>query len=136
MYLRRVVPSQYAKRVLLMVLAAGVAASAGACGDARGAPEMKVAGGDADRGVRAIGTYGCGACHVIPGIREAIGNVGPPLTSFSRRSIIAGRMPNTVDALVHWIRTPQEVDPGTAMPDLNVTERDARDIAAYLYTLR
>jgi cytochrome c1 len=118
------------------VLIALAAAAAGACGDARGAPALKVEGGDAARGERAIAAYGCGTCHMIPGIREATGMVGPPLTAFARRTIIAGRMPNTADALVRWIRTPQEVDPGTAMPDLNVTERDAKDIAAYLYTLR
>jgi cytochrome c1 len=33
-----------------------------------------------------------------------------------------------------WIRNPQHVSPGTAMPDLNVGERDARDITAFLYT--
>jgi cytochrome c1 len=33
-----------------------------------------------------------------------------------------------------WIRDPQHVAPGTAMPDLDVGARDARDIAAFLYT--
>jgi cytochrome c len=37
---------------------------------------------------------------------------------------------------VQWIRDPQHLKPGTAMPDLAVGERDARDIAAYLHTLR
>jgi cytochrome c1 len=31
---------------------------------------------------------------------------------------------------------PQSVEPGTAMPNLNVNEAAARDMAAYLYTLR
>ena len=34
----------------------------------------------------------------------------------------------------HWIRDPQQVSPGTAMPDLDVGEGDARDITAFLYT--
>jgi len=38
--------------------------------------------------------------------------------------------------LVTWLRHPQEVVPGNAMPDMRLDERDARDIAAYLYTLR
>jgi cytochrome c1 len=33
-----------------------------------------------------------------------------------------------------WIRDPQHVSPGTAMPDLGVGEGDARDITAFLYT--
>lgn len=34
-----------------------------------------------------------------------------------------------------WLREPQRVNPDSAMPDLGVSERDARDMAAYLYTL-
>jgi cytochrome c1 len=43
---------------------------------------------------------------------------------------------NTPDNLMLWIRNPPGVDPLTAMPDTGVTEGDARDIAAFLYTLR
>ena len=43
---------------------------------------------------------------------------------------------NTPANLVRWIREPQAVVPGNAMPDMGVSEADARDIAAYLYTLR
>jgi cytochrome c1 len=32
-----------------------------------------------------------------------------------------------------WIRNPQQVSPGTAMPDLKVGEEDARDITTFLY---
>jgi len=134
MHVRRIVP-RFGGRWLRMIALAGAAASIGACGDARGASARMVQGGDADRGARAIDTYGCGTCHMIPGIRDATGMVGPPLTAFGRRTIIAGRVPNDPDALVHWIRAPQEIDPGTAMPNLDVTDRDAKDIAAYLYTL-
>jgi cytochrome c1 len=62
--------------------------------------------------------------------------VGPPLTSFARRTYIAGEVPNTLEYLVRWIEMPQAIEPGTAMPNLGVTEDQARDIAAYLYTLR
>jgi cytochrome c1 len=37
---------------------------------------------------------------------------------------------------MRWIRDPPGVDAKTAMPRLGVTEPDARDIAAYLYTLK
>jgi cytochrome c len=86
--------------------------------------------------VEAIEQYGCGSCHVIPGVRGADGTVGPPLTDFSHRGYIAGELPNNGDNLIRWIMDPQEVEPGTAMPDLDIGEATARDIAAYLFTLR
>ena len=98
-------------------------------------PRQQVAGGDPARGRRAIVRYGCGSCHVIPGVPAAEGRVGPPLTDVADRAFVAGRVPNEPAALVRWIRDPQAVDSMTAMPDLGVTEPDARDIAAYLYTL-
>lgn len=92
--------------------------------------------GDADAGKQALVRYGCGSCHTIPGVRGADAMVGPPLNAWSRRSFIAGRLPNTPENLVHWIVTPQTVEPGTAMPDLGVSEREARDMAAYLNKLK
>lgn len=102
---------------------------------ARDVAEMDkiVQGGDTARGRDAIVRYGCGACHLIPGVPGADALVGPPLNQFEERHYIAGTLPNTADNLVYWIRFPQSVEPGTAMPDLNVSEADARDIAAYLY---
>ncbi|SEK69374.1 Cytochrome c2 [Blastococcus sp. DSM 46786] len=91
--------------------------------------------GDPDRGAALITDYGCGSCHVIPGLEQADGLVGPPLTSFGRRMYIAGNLPNNAENLQYWIREPQDVEPGTAMPDLGVSRVDARDIAAYLLTL-
>jgi cytochrome c2 len=89
--------------------------------------------GDPSRGAAAIGHYGCGGCHTIPGITGARGRVGPPLTGVGQRAYIAGQQRNTPDNLVAWIRYPRHVAPHTAMPELGVSERDARDIAAYLY---
>jgi cytochrome c1 len=86
--------------------------------------------------VQVIGLKNCGSCHTIPGIQGARGAVGPPLYFFSRRTMIAGELPNTPENLVHWIRSPQSVIPGNAMPDLGLTDTQARDVAAYLYTLR
>lgn len=61
--------------------------------------------------------------------------VGPPLAGISARGFLGGVLPNTPENLVRWLRAPQEINPRTAMPDLGVSERDARDIAAYLATL-
>ncbi len=93
-------------------------------------------GGDAGHGAALIVSYRCGSCHTIPGIRAANGVVGPPLYFFSRRTEIAGELPNTPDNLIHWVQDPKSVEPGTAMPTLGIDEKQARDIAAYLYTLR
>jgi len=95
-----------------------------------------VAGGDAQHGITLIHSYGCGTCHTIPGIQEASGLVGPPLYFFSRRTIIAGMLPNTPDNLVAWLQNPQAVVPNNAMPYMAMGEQDATDIAAYLYTIR
>jgi cytochrome c1 len=95
-----------------------------------------VAGGNAEHGRQVIVEKGCGACHVIPGIYTARGLVGPPLSFYGRRTMIAGELPNTPENLIRWVQHPTEVEPGTAMPDLGLTNQEARDVAAYLYTLR
>ena len=91
--------------------------------------------GNPRQGKQLLQSYGCVSCHTIPGVRGARGVVGPPLMFFSRRTMIAGELPNSPDNLVHWIRDPKSVEAGTAMPNLGVTNDDAHDIAAYLYTL-
>ncbi len=92
--------------------------------------------GDARRGRSAASQYGCHGCHRIPGITGAEVDVGPPLAGIARRQLIAGQIANTPETMVRWIRNPQDVDALTAMPNLGVTESDARDIAAFLATLQ
>lgn len=86
-------------------------------------------------GEEAFRQYGCITCHTIPGVKGADGVVAPPLTAFSQRAYVAGNLVNTRENLARWIRDPQEVEPGTAMPDLGVSEADAANMAAYLHTL-
>lgn len=105
-----------------------------ACRRDVGYVQKVVPNGDAAAGHDAIIAYGCGACHVIPGVDNADAYVGPPLMEYEQRHYIAGNLPNTADNLIYWIQHPQLVEPGTAMPDLDVTENDARNIAAYLYS--
>jgi cytochrome c len=93
-------------------------------------------GGNARRGVTSIHKYGCGSCHTIPGVRDAHSSVGPDLSGVASRVYIAGVLTNSPDHMVDWIRNPQAIDEKTAMPNLSVNAGDARDIAAYLYTLR
>lgn len=106
------------------------------CGDdALAAEVQQVPGGNAAQGRQAIVAYGCGSCHTIAGVPGANGQVGPPLTGVGGRAYIAGMLPNTPENLITWIQNPQAVVPGNAMPNLGVSEGDARDIAAYLATL-
>lgn len=91
-------------------------------------------GGDPDRGEALFIEYGCGSCHSLKNVRTATGMVGPPLDGVALRVIIGGHLANTPTNMETWIRDPQHVAPGTAMPDLHVGDKDARDITAFLYT--
>jgi cytochrome c2 len=93
-----------------------------------------ITGGDPARGEAMFIQYGCGSCHGLKHVRKASGAVGPPLDGIAVRAMLAGRLDNSPENLQSWIRNPQRVSPGTAMPDLNVSERDARDLSAFLYT--
>lgn len=108
---------------------------AASCRETGVIPRHRIDGGEPARGARAITAHGCGSCHVIPGVPAAEGRVGPPLTDFADRAYIAGRLPNEPASLLRWIRDPQQVDSLTVMPNLGVSEQDARDIASFLYTL-
>jgi mono/diheme cytochrome c family protein/cytochrome c551/c552 len=99
-------------------------------------PREPAAGpGDPRRGVLAMQQYACTTCHLIPGMVGANAHVGPPLTGIAGRRYLAGRLPNSPENMVRWIREPKAVSPATLMPDLKVSEQDARDMAAYLLTL-
>ncbi len=115
------------------VLGAIALALAG-CGSA--APVVTVPGGDARRGRDLVEVYACGSCHVVPRVEGAQSNVGPPLTGFAERAYIAGELPNNAQNLIRWIMNPRAVEPNTAMPPMGITESEARDLAAFLYTLR
>ena len=95
-----------------------------------------VGAADPLRGREALHQYGCHGCHVIPGITGPDVHVGPPLAGIGSRRLIAGLLPNEPAQMVRWLLDPPGVDPKTAMPALEVAEADARDMAAYLATLR
>lgn len=91
--------------------------------------------GDAEAGRRAMTQYLCATCHQIPGVVGANKHVGPPLNGIATRRYIGGVLPNTPEMMARWLQDPQQFDPLSAMPNLGVTDKDARDMAAYLYTL-
>ena len=92
-------------------------------------------GGDKAQGAELTRQLGCGSCHVIPGIEGANGLVGPSLSQVGDRVYIAGVLRNTPDNMVVWLRNPQSIVPNNAMPDMGLSEQQARDVASYLYTL-
>jgi cytochrome c2 len=124
------------KWLLAVGLLVGCVALAGCTGDAPGSSYMPNMGGNPHRGRALIVQYGCGACHVVPGIYTARGVMGPPLYFFGRRTMIAGELPNSTDNLIRWLRNPPAVEPGTSMPNLGLNQKQARDIAAYLESLQ
>jgi cytochrome c len=137
--------------VLAMLAALVLPAAAGPAGPASGAAASPQAGGthaapgnaaslpprpDPERGRRLLSQYHCGLCHVIPGVMAARGAVAQSLQGFGRRSYIAGQLPNRPDLLARWIADPRALVPDTLMPDMVASEADARDMAAYLGTVR
>lgn len=126
----------YSRQLSVSVRCVAILASAfllGACTRAS-IPKRKVEG-DQQQGAYLIGEYGCGTCHTIPGIANADGQIGPPLNSIAQRVYIAGKLRNTPDNMIRWLKNPQAVAPGNVMPDMGLSSSQARDITAYLYTL-
>jgi cytochrome c1 len=97
-------------------------------------PEIE--GADAERGRIALERHDCGVCHVIPGVRGARGRTGPPLEAYARRIYLAGKFPQEPTLLVRWIRDAPSLAPDTAMPAFELSDAEARDMAAYLYGLK
>lgn len=95
----------------------------------------RVRDSNADQGRVALVRLECGVCHVVPGVPGAVGQVGPPLDAYARRPYIAGKFPNEPEILLRWIADAPSMAPQTAMPAIAMSERDARNIAAYLYAL-
>jgi cytochrome c1 len=116
------------------ILLAGAMLSS--CGNGAKEKAYLLTGGDPRRGAAAIARYGCGSCHSIPQIAGAHGLTGPPLAGIGNRIYVAGMLANNPVNIERWIRNPKIVNERTAMPNLGVTEQDAVDIAAYLYSLK
>jgi cytochrome c2 len=118
-----------------VVIAGAVVIALAVFGD-ESSPVVDVPGGSTDRGRKLIEHYGCGTCHTISGVHSTSKYIGPPLKDFAERRFIGGEVPNTLENLLRWIQNPKAIEPGTIMPNLGVKPQEARDIAAYLYTLR
>jgi mono/diheme cytochrome c family protein len=122
--LRDLSPDEYRNRARTTELAAS----------SRTGPGPRTA--SVEEGKRAIQQHACATCHNIPGITGATKTVGPPLKGMSGRSYIAGVLPNSRENMIAWLMSPPKLKPGTAMPDLGLTEQDALHVAAYLESVR
>jgi len=133
-WLYRFLERNESKAILLCFVMATTFLVAACSGGVNGVPEPRSSSDrDIETGRQLIASYGCGACHSIPGIPGADAMAAPPLNCFYERTYIAGRLPNTWENLTKWIQNPQLVEPGTAMPNLGVSQAQADNIAAYLY---
>lgn len=106
--------------------------------DAAPAQSMGVAvqgPGDAAAGRRAAQLYLCATCHKIPGMAGGNNTVGPTLAGIARQTYIGGSLQNNRENMERWLRDPQQVKPGSAMPNLHIREQDVKDIAAFMYSL-
>ena len=100
------------------------------------AGDVRAAGASAENGKLLLRQYGCGTCHRIPGVAAAQGDVGPPLAGVASRVYLAGVLPNSPENMARWIRAPRQYKPNTTMPELGVSEAQAREMVAYLQGLR
>jgi len=93
-----------------------------------------ITGGDPNRAPVLFRRYGCSGCHTIPGIPGADGQVGVSLADIRKRVYVGGAATNSAENLVRWIVLPQSFSPASAMPTTGISESEARDVAAYLYS--
>lgn len=105
-----------------------------ACADKSNAPRA-IAGADPDRGFGIARDVGCFACHAAPGVAWPRGAAGPSLDGFGSRPLIAGRLPNQPDVLAAWLIDAPSLAPATGMPPMPLSDAQARDVAAWLYTV-
>lgn len=106
----------------------------GGCAD-KSSPAREIAGADPQRGPELMARAGCTACHRIPGVAWPQGTLGGGLEGFGARPLIAGRFPNQPATLIAWLRNAPALAPDVAMPPSGLSEQEARDVAAYLYSL-
>jgi L-cysteine S-thiosulfotransferase len=98
--------------------------------------EQGVPRGDPASGRRLIAALACTSCHAIPGLPRPHGNVGPSLAGIGSRAFVAGMLPNRPAVLVRFVRDAPSLVPATGMPRMPLDDRQARDVAAFLATLR
>ena len=133
-------------KILVVQMAMGLVFLAAACSGSTapastGAVAANPAGvgadaqGDANAGKQLIMAKGCGNCHTVPGVPEAKGTMAT-LSGFASKPTIAGTAPNNQENLEKWLKNPSAVKPSSQMPSLGLSDKDIKDLAAFLNTLK
>lgn len=79
---------------------------------------------------------GCIACHVIPGVPNAVGVVGPSLKGLNNRARIAGgRLENSTENLRDWLKDPKGIKSDTMMPNLGLSDAEIDVLLKFFETL-
>lgn len=95
--------------------------------------------GDANNGRELFRSKGCIACHVAQGVPGATGTIGPNLNGIgdpAKKPRLADGGANTPEHIREWIKNPQQLKPGTMMPNLQLSDKEADDLTALLMTLK
>jgi cytochrome c oxidase subunit 2 len=95
--------------------------------------------GDGNTGKTLFQQKGCIACHVAQGVPGATGTIGPNLNGIgdvAKRPKLADGANNTPEHVREWIKDPQKLKPGTMMPNLQLSDKEADDLTAFLATLK
>ena len=93
--------------------------------------------GNAARGSQLAAQYGCNVCHIIPGVEGPQGSLGPSVQGLgSRPAISMGAVQNTPANLAQFIQNPAALNPQSSMPPSGASEADAKELAAFLLTLK
>lgn len=127
---------QTAFGLLFLALVAGCSSEKPPGQGGEGTATAAAASGDAANGKKLIDQYACLSCHTIPGFDGPQGSMGPTLEAFASRKVIAGGIANERRTVAAYLQNPQAVDPQNRMPPLGISEAEARDITAYLFTLQ
>ncbi len=78
----------------------------------------------------------CVSCHAVRG-SAAVGQFGPDLTHFGGRLTLgAGILENTRENVIRWLDSTQHIKPGSLMPDVELSDEQLEQLAAYLLALR
>ncbi len=89
------------------------------------------------QGEKLFAQKGCIGCHSLVAVNPPKGLIGPNLANVGARTwIAAGTLQNTDENLTRWIRNPQQWKQGVLMPNLGVTEDEAKALVAFLRTHR
>ncbi|MGB2867345.1 MAG: cytochrome c [Bacteroidota bacterium] len=97
-------------------------------------PRGSFVGGSAAQGKRIFESVGCQACHVAGNfmtVRDSRGttyDIAPELTRVGSKV--------TGDWLFDWLKNPRHYNPETRMPSLRLSDSEARDVVAYLLTMK